>query len=527
MRKIILDKYFLLLVVIIIGGFLRFFKLSEFPVQLNHDEISQIYDVKSIVQTGRDIYGKFLPLAFYSTGDYKPGHYIYVTVPFFFILGDQEITIRVPAAFFGTLNILAVFFFIYTLTKNKTIALLSAGLVAISPSEIFYSRKSFESVIGENLLLWGLTLMLLSFEKVPSKFLKIGGAILLGLSMYIYTAYTIIVPLIILLLVAVFRRFTPLIYLIFFIAPLIFFSITHSEIRFRAASVFVTQDVNLGRLISLGEPPAKAFADHVFTRYLNQFDLTFLFLNGLDLTNEGHVDMGPIFLWQLPFLFLGVIYLIRKNNFSHSPRLLFGLLILSMIPSALTFEGHSPHRAIFAFTILNIICAFGVYWLTQFKRKIIISTFLMGFILLNFIYFVRMYTVSYPYEKSQHISYPFKEIARFAWERYNNFDQIIIDPKFGETNPMIGVGVHYYLAFYGNYPPVKLQKQLKLDNLKGEIAFDKFSIRPFFWPDDKKLKNTLIIASPWSLPMESVDKNKIIQTFYFYSGKEAYYAVSL
>lgn len=519
MRKIIL-RNFVLIIIVAVGAFLRFFKLAEFPIQLNHDEISQIYEVKSIVQTGRDIYGNFLPLAFYSTGDYKPGHYIYITIPFFLILGDQEITVRVPAAFFGTLTILAVFFFVYTLSKNKTIALLSAGLVAISPSEIFYSRKSFESVIAENLLLWGLTF-------VQSKFLKIGGVILLGLSMYIYTAYTIIVPLIILLLVAVFRRFSMLIVLIILTAPLIFLNLISPEIKFRAASVFVTQDTNLGRIISLGEPPSKAFVDHVFSRYLNQFDPFYLFLSGLDLTNQAVVDMGPLNIWQLPLLLLGGIYLIKKNNFSHFPKLLFGLLFLSMIPSAVTFEEHSPHRVIFAFTLLNIISAFGLYSLLQFRHKKAVIIFLTGGILVNFLYFVRMYTVSYPYEKSENLSYPFKEIARFAWGEYNNFDAIVIDPKFGETAPMTGVAVQYYLAFYGNYPPAKLQSKLKLNSQKGEIAFDKFSIRPIFWPDDKNLKNTLIIASPWSLPMESVDKNKIIKDFYFYSGKEAYYAVGL
>ena len=109
MRKIIVNKFFLLIIIVAIGSFLRLFQLSEFPIQLNHDEISQIYDVKSIVQTGKDIYGTLLPLAFYSTGDYKPGHYIYITILPYLIFGDREITIRVPAAFFGILTIVAVF----------------------------------------------------------------------------------------------------------------------------------------------------------------------------------------------------------------------------------------------------------------------------------------------------------------------------------------------------------------------------------------------------------------------------------
>lgn len=530
MRKIISSKYFLLAIIVLSGAFLRFFKLSEFPVQLNHDEISQIYDVKSIVQTGKDIYGKFLPLAFYSTGDYKPGHYIYIsTLPYLFF-GNQEITIRIAAAIFGVLTIVAVFLFVYRLTKDRIPAFFSAGLVAISPSAIFYSRKSFESVIGESLIFFGATFLLLSLEKTYSKRWGFLGMLFLGSAMYVYTSYIVVVPLIILLLIIVFwPKMKPrlvLFFLTFFIIPLIILSLAHPEIRFRAASVFVTQDVNLGRLITLGENPAKAFVDHVFTRYLVQFNPIYLLANGLDLTNQGIVGMGPLLLWQLPFLLLGVTFLIKKESFSNAKKMIFGLTLIAMIPSAITFEAHSPHRAMLAFTALNIISAFGVYWLIRLKLNRLILILLSGLLFLNFAYFVRMYTVSYPYEKSQYLQFPFKQVAQFAWQQYDSFKQIIIDSKFGETSPMIGVATHYYLVFYGNYPPDKLQKELKLDSAKGEISFDKFSIRPVFWPSDKNLKNTLIFASSWSLPMDSLDKDKIIKTFYFYDHTPAFYAVA-
>ena len=318
----------------------------------------------------------------------------------------------------------------------------------------------------------------------------------------------------------------PVLFFLAILTPLVALSLTHPNLRFRAASVFVTQDVNLGRLISLGENPTKASVDHVFTRYLDQFNPIYLFANGLDLTNQGIVGMGPLLLWQSPFLFLGVIFLIKKESFSTAKKMLFGLTLIAMIPSAITFEAHSPHRAMLGFTTLNIISAFGVYWLIRLKLNKLILILLSGLLLLNFIYFTGMYTVSYPYEKSENLSYPFKQVAQFAWEQYKSFDQIIIDPKFGETTPMIGVAAHYYLAFYGNYPPDKFQKELKVNSAKGEIAFDKFSIRPVYWPTDKDLKNTLIIASSWSLPLESVDKDKIIKTFYFFSHTPAFYAVA-
>src|SRR5260221_6641886 len=98
MYKLKYKKITLIFLLIVLGGFLRFYKLSNYPVQLNHDEISQAYDTASIVKTGKDIYGNFLPLAFLSTGDYKVGHYIYISTIFYRIFGDREFTIRIASA---------------------------------------------------------------------------------------------------------------------------------------------------------------------------------------------------------------------------------------------------------------------------------------------------------------------------------------------------------------------------------------------------------------------------------------------
>lgn len=139
-----------------------------------------------------------------------------------------------------------------------------------------------------------------------------------------------------------------------------------------------------------------------------------------------------------------------------------------------------------------------------------------------------MYFVNFPFEKSQYIQYPFKQVAMHAWSQYQNFDNIIFDPQFGDIEPQIGVGVHYYFAYYGRVPPAKFQKEYRVGNKPREIIFDKFSIREVYWPTDRNLKNTLVIASPWSVPENDIeDKSKIIKKFYFYNGKLAFYAIKL
>ncbi len=524
-------KVFLLAAVILLSLFLRFFKLSEYPIQLNHDEISQLYDTESIVKTGKDIYGNFLPLAFPSTGDYKVGHYIYISTIPYLIFGHQEFTIRIAAAFFGSLTVLGVFLFTYTFSGNFWIALTCSGLVAITPSEIFYSRKSFENVIGVSLVFFGLYYLFESLRQNNRKVFSYIGVFLMILAMYIYTSHTMVVPLLLLSFAILFRKEIKTKFLIklflfgsILIIPLAYITFTNSDIRFRASSVFINQDMNLLRQINISGNPIKTYFDYIFLKYLNQFNPVYLFGNGLDLTKQGFLGMVHLLFIDFPLLLFGIIFLFRENHINLARKIfLFLMSMLPMIPSALTFEQFSPHRAMMEFTVLSIISGYGIFWLIKLRTKLVYL--LIPLIGLNLVYFVHIYTVNYPFEKSQQIHYPFKELALFAWSKYNDFDSIVIDPTYGQSAPVYGVATQYYLAYYGNYPPAKLQKELKINSVG--MTFDKFYIRKVDWRVDQNLKNTLVIVSPWEVSVNQIDKNKIIKEFNFYDGQVAYYAISL
>src|SRR3989344_8994935 len=148
---------FILLLIIALGGFLRLYRLADFPVQLNHDEISQLYDAISIAQTGKDIYVNFLPTIFPSINDFKSPFYTYATAFVYLIVGNHEWIIKVPGVVFGILIIPAVFWFTLLLTKQSKVALSASFFTAIAPFEIFFSRKSFENIAGIFLLLIGVS----------------------------------------------------------------------------------------------------------------------------------------------------------------------------------------------------------------------------------------------------------------------------------------------------------------------------------------------------------------------------------
>ena len=197
MRKDILlkNKLAILLFIVLLAGVFRFWQLSRYPVSLTIDEAAVGYNAYSILKTGRDEHGEFLPLAFLSIGDYKPPLHIYLAVPTIAIFGLSELGVRFSMALFSTLTVISVFLLIRQLTKNEIIALLSSFFLAISPWHIHPARFSYEVTLGLFLIVTAVWLFLLAFEK-KKHFLWV-SAVLFVLSMYASHTQRIFIPLLI------------------------------------------------------------------------------------------------------------------------------------------------------------------------------------------------------------------------------------------------------------------------------------------------------------------------------------------
>ena len=100
----------LLVAIILLAGILRLWQLGGIPPSPDWDEAALGYNAFSILQTGRDEFGKFLPVVLRSFDDYKPALYAYITVPSVLIFGLDVFAVRLPSAIIGTLTTLLVFF---------------------------------------------------------------------------------------------------------------------------------------------------------------------------------------------------------------------------------------------------------------------------------------------------------------------------------------------------------------------------------------------------------------------------------
>src|SRR3989338_4260655 len=91
----------LLTIVVVLGSFLRLWQLGKNPPGFYSDEALYGYEAYSLLKTGRDQFGNFLPISIAGFGDYRPALYIYSTIPFIAIFGLTEFATRLPSAMFS------------------------------------------------------------------------------------------------------------------------------------------------------------------------------------------------------------------------------------------------------------------------------------------------------------------------------------------------------------------------------------------------------------------------------------------
>src|SRR3989344_292895 len=142
--------------ILFIAAILRFWNLGVNPPGLFVDEVSNGYNAYSIIKTGRDEYGNFMPLTFKAFGDYNLALSVYILVPSIAVFGLNEFAVRFPSALLGTLTVLLTYFLTKQLFKSgssfiahhssqKNVALVAAFFLAISPWHLQFSRYDHEA----------------------------------------------------------------------------------------------------------------------------------------------------------------------------------------------------------------------------------------------------------------------------------------------------------------------------------------------------------------------------------------------
>ncbi len=468
----------ILLIIIGLAFFLRFFKLTEVPPSLYSDEVSLGYNAYSISQTLRDEHGEFLPLArFIAFGDFKPPGYIYAAVPAIKIFGPNEFAVRFPSALAGVLLVLVTYFLTLELFGNEAklelgtwkleLPTIAALLLAISPWALQFSRGAFEVNLAA-LFNTSAVLFFLIFAKRNKGWLLPVSVIFFLLSFYTFNANRIIGPLLLVGLSLIFFRqimesrkwlvISIILGLVMLYPSFSYLAGRESKVRFQEVSIFNNLEVvkTANERIALDDSSwwskiihnrRLAFAQEFLKHYFDNFNGRFLFLSGDVNPRLSIQEVGELYIFDLPFLLVGLFYLLRKRD--RTSLVIFCWLAVVPIPAATARETPHALRTVSLLPLPQIIVALGVWqvydWL---KRPRVKKLFIGGttlFLSACVFYYLHNYYIHYPVEWSREWQYGYKEAVQYAASVEKNYDQIIVTGELGRP--------YIYFLFYQQINP--------------------------------------------------------------------------
>lgn len=534
---------FILLLILSVGFFLRFYKLGEIPSGFYQDESAIGYNAYSIIETGKDEHGQVSPLYFKSFGDYKLPIYIYSAALSIQIFGLNEFAVRFPSAFFGFLTVIIFYFFVKELTKNKQLALVSTALLTISPWHIHYSRATFEVSISLFLFVFGGFLLYKSFyNKTPFAF--IAGTICFIISFYSYNLTRLLAPaLYLLLLIAnkshlktiskkeqLFTVFASIILIIPFIitlfqgggvasakGTLIFSSkaVQAPLIEFR--SYFVDYPLMAKVFFSTLLLTAWQYLQNI----VSSFNVTFFFISGSTHGNHGIGNVGEFYLFQLPLIIIGIIIVFLKKQ--QWGKLLIFWALINILIVALTREIPHATRNFFLIVPFEVLSGLGALsclnWIRKIKKlqyRIGVSILCSALIIYNLVFYFASYYVRFPIFYSKQWRAQDKDVALYVKEIQGKYRRILFDSESGY--------MYTSFLFYLKYPPKEFQQSALwyADDSEGFSmlrSFGKFEFRQIDWNKDLQ-KDTLIVTTQEKKPASAIQLEE-----FFYPQRPVVFSV--
>ncbi len=506
----------------LVGFFLRIWRVNNYPPLL-WDEAALGYNAYSILKTGRDEHGQFLPLIFKSFGDYKPGLYVYLTLPFVAIFGLNELAVRLPSVILGSLMPLFLYLLVKEVFKKKNwpvgqwLAILSAAVLTFLPWHIHFSRGAWETNAMMFFLVLGSWLFMKSLSSLSTIHYSLFAFLL---SLWSYQSAKMLVPLILLGLLifgkleivnwklsckaglSFGRKILPLI-ILFLMGAWYWQSFSGpAKNRLKVMNLFSHRrpQEEIQQLLNEDNEKEKNLHFYIFhgewlhffrgslTRYFNHFSPRFLAFDG-DWSNPRHSApyFGMIGHVNFVLLIIGLGFFISKKRSLKEYFFLYWLLV-APLPAALTRDIVSGVRALGMVVPISFFIGYGLI-----NIKISKSAFrylLFTIILLDFIYWFDLYHTHMVKRLPKEWLYGYKEAISFVMGGEDKFDKVILTDFYGQP--------HIYYLFYSGYSPSEYQQKLKLtENEMGDVAkmefLDKISFRPASWGSDRDAEDALIV----------------------------------
>ncbi len=513
--------YFVLILIVLLAGFLRFYKLDQIPASLNWDEVAAGYNAYTIANWGADEYGNKFPIVFTSFADDKHPVHIYLTSILVKIFGLSDFNVRATSAGIGVLTVIAIFFLARELFKNDFVGLFAALFLAVSQYHIHFSRGLWENNFALAFLIFGLTSFYIGIRK--SNFLFPVSFIFFGLSFFSYHSAKVVVPVVVLLAVLinvkqVFKDKTLLI--VSFLVILLF-------------GILIIKDTRILGFARMGQTKfseeqikiAGGKLNLIRDNYIKHFSYSYLFEKGDQGPRASVKVIGQFYKIDLILSVFGLIMLFAKRKWQ-TLSVIITWLLLSPIPSAVSSIEPSAIRGIFTIGPVLLLSASGTEALiVLFKNKwlkalsiIIILTFLSK----EVVYYLNYYLKIYPIKEAIEWQYGMKEIVEYAKDN-DNFQKMYVDNI--RQQPYI------YFLYYQKVALPEFLKTVRYDQSNSKsfntvLSFDRYQFGSWNIIDSYPNEGILYAITPSYFTglrfIQQFDVNKLIK---YPDKSDAFYIV--
>lgn len=484
----------LLLLLLALFALLRFHRLDIYPLQINQDELSNVYDGYCIAKTGADRWGDKYPLILHGFGNYdsRPAMYAWLAAACMKTGGYSIFTGRMPSAILGTISLLLIFL-VADKFGGKRFAFLSLLLAGLSPWHLLFSKLAHEgAMLPGFFFILSLYLFILCKEKrYPLSYLITMG-IVMGLGTSTYQSGRLV---------------------FFFFSALVLFDILRSsEIKkMKTLGVFASAVLlgTLPQIVVLAKHPDLFFAragetvippaftyeyvNFILKNILAGISPDFLFLSAGSYNN---LSVARLLLVEVFFFYFGLFFLksVLKKNSDFKTGYLYFLLFVLVLPSIIT--NNCPHalRNSAMMMLLPMISAAGILWILE-KIKIlawrrIAAVFTVTAIMANGFAYIYIYKHNYYFRDYGHQHLLYESCIKLNKYK-SSYEKILIEHAFVEP--------YLYVAAYCNVTPEEFRSAQIEFNQPNRENVKRLNNYYFINPD--QLKDSLFVMPEKALLM--------------------------
>lgn len=191
--------YLILAGLLVLGLFVRVYKIDVLPLGLHGDETGAAYDAYALANYGVDRYLKSYPVYLLNYGSGQSALFAYIVMASFKLFGFSVAALRIPMAVFNATSIITGYALVKRIMGRRS-ALFGAFLITVMPYFMMSARFGLDCYLMMPAFTLSLWLLIKAVDTSKARWFALCGTAL-GITLYSYALSYMILPIFLFLVV--------------------------------------------------------------------------------------------------------------------------------------------------------------------------------------------------------------------------------------------------------------------------------------------------------------------------------------